>query len=185
MPISLETSLGNSLGTDLDIAYAGLNDDKHVVHAQAPQQQRTTPIHIVSASANVNTNAKPTPTNVGHEPTPPTSSPMVYSPKVVYDPSPPAPVMAPMAANVKYAAVETYAEDPTYLDKMWNKKKDMGKVVGFALVIVFAIAVYSVFEFWVKDFVAASLLTHKQELGLRLLFPILLLFIMWNLKALR
>lgn len=74
-------------------------------------------------------------------------------------------------------------EDEGYLDKLFSKKRDILKVIIFSMMILLAISFHTFIECWLKDFVAANEFSVKHELGLRILYPILILVILWNFKA--
>ena len=70
-----------------------------------------------------------------------------------------------------------------YLDKMSNKKREMLKVVSYAFMVLLALAIYTIIELILKNFVVTSDLSFKQEVGARLAYPLVLLLILWNLKV--
>ena len=73
--------------------------------------------------------------------------------------------------------------EPTYIDKMVSKRKELMKVLTFSMIIMLAIAVHTTFDFWVKESVVLYGWSYNHELGLRLFYPFLLLFILWNFKT--
>jgi len=72
---------------------------------------------------------------------------------------------------------------PTYTEKMGYKRRDMLKVVTYALMILLALSLYSVIEMVIKETVVSYDLGYKQEVGLRGVYPLLLLFLLWNIKC--
>lgn len=74
-------------------------------------------------------------------------------------------------------------EPPSYIDKMMSKKRDVLKIILFAMMILLAISAHTFIEFWLKDFVSGSELSYKQELGLRLVYPLAVLLLLWILKT--
>lgn len=81
-------------------------------------------------------------------------------------------------------AVESYSnEGGGYFDMLGSKKKDMLKLIIIAVMILLAMSVHSFTSFWLKEFITSSELSFRQELGVRLLYPIVVLFLLWNLKA--
>jgi hypothetical protein len=81
------------------------------------------------------------------------------------------------------ATVETYNNEGGYLDMLGSKKKDMLKLIIIAVMILLAMSIHSFVTFWLKEYIVSSELSFRQELGVRLLYPVLVLFVLWNLKA--
>lgn len=73
--------------------------------------------------------------------------------------------------------------DPSYVDKMMSKKRDVLKLIVMSMVIIVALGIHTCTDFWLKDIVAAYELTYKQELGLRVLYPVLAIGIIWYIKV--
>jgi len=91
-----------------------------------------------------------------------------------------------IAAQQQQYQGQGYAvSSPSYVDRMMNKKRDMLKIVLFSMMILLAISMHTFIEYWLKDFVSAKELTYKQELGVRLLYPVVVLFAVWNMKTMR
>ena len=63
------------------------------------------------------------------------------------------------------------------------KKREMSKVVVYAMMILLALLAYTIIDFAMKEAVAVYDLTFKQELFLKILFPIVLFFVIWNIKV--
>jgi hypothetical protein len=91
-------------------------------------------------------------------------------------PSPP-PQPAPRAANTP--VIEQFS----YIDSLISKKKDLGRLVLFALTVVFAIAIHAFVQFAIKEISIANTFSFKQELGLRLIYPVIALLMIWFIKA--
>ena len=66
-------------------------------------------------------------------------------------------------------------------EKAQRSKKNLWKTISYSFMILLAIFIYSSIEFWLKDFVATNDLTSHQELCIRLLLPVLVFFMLWNL----
>ena len=87
-------------------------------------------------------------------------------------------------APQKQQAVVHHHNNPSYFDQLGNKRKEILKVVGYALMILFALTLYTGIDFWLKDLVEKNDLSFKQELGIRMAYPLLVLFVLWNFKLL-
>ena len=70
-----------------------------------------------------------------------------------------------------------------YFDMLGSKKRDMLKLVIMAMMILLALSLHSLVSFWLKEYLATNDFSFRQEIGIRLLYPLLVLFILWNLKA--
>lgn len=70
-----------------------------------------------------------------------------------------------------------------YVDQLVSKKKDVAKLILMALVILLALATHNVLDFVMRNYVIDNGLSFRQEIGLRVLYPVLIIFILWNLKA--
>lgn len=88
----------------------------------------------------------------------------------------------PQASSTK-TTVETYNNEGGYFDMLGSKKKDMLKLIIIAVMILLAMSIHSFVSFWLKEYIVSSELSFRQELGVRLLYPVLVLFLLWNLKA--
>lgn len=62
------------------------------------------------------------------------------------------------------------------------KRRDMLKIVTYSLIILFALAVYSCAEMIIKEAVVGGDLSSKQELGIRVIYPLLIFVGLWNVK---
>jgi hypothetical protein len=102
--------------------------------------------------------------------------PPVQAPPPPPAPSPP-PQPAPRAANTP--VIEQFS----YIDSLISKKKDLGRLVLFALTVVFAIAIHAFVQFAIKEISIANTFSFKQELGLRLIYPVIALLMIWFIKA--
>ena len=76
------------------------------------------------------------------------------------------------------------ANSKTYYDAMVQKRRDVLKLVTFAVIIIVALSILSVVVFGFKEVILSNDFTFKQELGFRLIYPFAALFLLWNLKAL-
>ena len=73
---------------------------------------------------------------------------------------------------------------PSYIEMMGSKRKEIAKVIGYALMILFALTLYTAIDFWLKELVEKHDWSFKQELGVRLAYPFVVLFLLWNFKVL-
>jgi uncharacterized membrane protein YcjF (UPF0283 family) len=71
---------------------------------------------------------------------------------------------------------------PNYVEQLGSKRKELFKVISYALMILFALALYTAIDFWLKDVIERYDLSFKHELGIKLAYPFLILFLIWNFK---
>jgi hypothetical protein len=62
------------------------------------------------------------------------------------------------------------------------KPKELAKTIVFILTIAIAIGVHSVCTFIIKEISISNIFSFKQELGVRILYPVLALVILYLLK---
>ena len=100
-------------------------------------------------------------------------------------PPPPMPPPTPTVAitPAKTTAASAVIEQFSYIDSLITKKKDLGRLILFALTIVFAIAIHAFVQFTLKEISIANTLTFKQELGVRLVYPAIALLMIWFIRA--
>ena len=71
---------------------------------------------------------------------------------------------------------------PKPLPPLPSRRREMMKFVTYALIILFALAVYTTIEMVIKETVAGSDLGYKQELGIRVLYVLFIFLGLWNIK---
>lgn len=72
-----------------------------------------------------------------------------------------------------------------YIESLGSKKKDMLKLIIMSVMILLALSIHSFVMFWMKEFIASSDFSFRQEIGTRILYPIIVLFLLWNLKTIK
>jgi hypothetical protein len=72
---------------------------------------------------------------------------------------------------------------PSYINAMFGKKRDILKMLMMAMLILLAISTHSLISFWLQEFVISRQTSLKKELGLRTLYPLAIIFVVWNIKA--
>jgi hypothetical protein len=75
------------------------------------------------------------------------------------------------------------SSQPSYLDRLWGKKRDVMKLVMFTLVFMLALSLHWVAKYYMKDYLESNALTPTKELFFRMLYPCIILFIVWNMRA--
>ena len=96
----------------------------------------------------------------------------------------PAAVVASTAPIVPTVPSTTSIQNnASYLDQMINRRRDILKMVIFAMSIVLAISLHTLVDFWLREISLSNELAFKQELGIRFLYPVLVVIFLWILKS--
>jgi hypothetical protein len=74
-------------------------------------------------------------------------------------------------------------DDESYMDRLWNKKRDVTKFIMFAFVILLAVSAHALIEFYIKYTFSVNVLTFKQQLMIRAAYPFLVVLLLWNIKT--
>lgn len=105
---------------------------------------------------------------------------------VFYDPRDIVPqtraVVQPYLPAVRYPAQEAQRA-ASYFDAMVQKRRDVLKMVSFAIIILLAISIHTVVDFGLKELIMSNDFTFKQEIGVRMIYPLVVILLLWNLKA--
>jgi hypothetical protein len=80
-----------------------------------------------------------------------------------------------------YYMQQAFPQEPSYLEKMANKKKEVLKFLQSAMIIVFALALHVVIDFVLKHYLQMYDLSYEKELLIRVAYPLGILFIAWNI----
>lgn len=72
---------------------------------------------------------------------------------------------------------------PGYIDKMWGKKRDVMKLFMIALIFMSALSLHWVAKHYMKDYLESNVMSQTKELIFRLLYPISVLFVLWNMRV--
>lgn len=75
-------------------------------------------------------------------------------------------------------------QSSSYFDKLAAKKKDVYKFLHSAFIIVFALAVHFLIHHYFKHYLDNNEVSFERELLLRILYPIGILFVAWNIMLL-
>lgn len=74
-------------------------------------------------------------------------------------------------------------QQSSYLDKLFAKKKDVLKIIQFSLIIVLAMSIHFIVDYYLKYYIKNNDLTFERELIIRLIYPLSIVFIIWNFKT--
>jgi hypothetical protein len=70
-----------------------------------------------------------------------------------------------------------------YFDKLAAKRKDVMRIIQLSLVIVLALSLHFIVDHYLKNYIKNNDLSFERELILRALYPVAVIFIIWNMKA--
>ena len=71
----------------------------------------------------------------------------------------------------------------SYFDKLFSKKKELGKILQFTLIIVLGLSIHYLIDHYLINYINNNDMSFERQLFLRILYPIGILFILWNLKV--
>lgn len=87
-----------------------------------------------------------------------------------------------------YAKKNKEKVEPNYENTFWNrlsaKRYEIFKLVMFSLVILFAISLDRISTHYLTKYINENVLTDNQELIIRFAYPVLIILVLWILKAL-
>jgi hypothetical protein len=70
-----------------------------------------------------------------------------------------------------------------YFEKLFSKKKEFFKLIQWVLIITLAISIHFFVKYYMKYYLNSNDLTFEREMILRALYPLGILFILWNLRV--
>lgn len=166
-------------GTDLSAAYGtSLSADIHGASSGGFLQAPAAP-----AAPAANFQLPPPPQTSTTEPYVP---PPAVSPASMSHATPPdAPYYPPNAMYAKGGSHPTYPGmgGDSMWDKLSSKKYDVLKLVLLSLVILLAMSSDRVIHFYLGKYISGGIFTAMQEFLIRLSYPLVILVLLWILKA--
>lgn len=111
------------------------------------------------------------------------SPPIVHVPNS-YTPGVPVTINRQPARIVTHNPVQQAVEaNIGYVDSLINTRKSILKLIGLSIVILLAISLHSVIDFALREMVIVQDVGFKQELGMRILYPICVVLLIWSMKS--
>lgn len=80
-------------------------------------------------------------------------------------------------------AVQPTQEPQSYIDKLFSKKKELFKAMQISFIILLAISIHFIIDHYLKLYINNTDLSFEREMFIRILYPLAILFILWNLKT--
>lgn len=96
----------------------------------------------------------------------------------------PTPVAMIPPVRPRWTAAPAPQQPPSYLESLVQQRRDMLKYIVLSFVILLALACHTAIKFAFKEYILANDLSFKQELAVRLGYPVTALIVLWNLRAL-
>lgn len=84
--------------------------------------------------------------------------------------------------NATYSS-SSDSDSPSYFDKLFGKKKEMYKILQLSLMITLGLSIHFVIDHYLQKYLAENDMSFERQLILRLLYPVAVLFIVWNLRV--
>jgi hypothetical protein len=81
------------------------------------------------------------------------------------------------------AATPAAASEPSYFDKLFGKKKELYKILSLSLIITLGLSLHFLIDHYLTKYLAEHEMSFERQLLLRLLYPLGVLFILWNLRV--
>lgn len=91
----------------------------------------------------------------------------------------------PQAAFVDAAQLAPPMADaePGYFEKMGLRRRDVMKMVVLAVMVTLGISLHWVGSHYITEWIESSDFDAKQRLAIRVAYPAIVVFVLWNLKA--
>lgn len=93
------------------------------------------------------------------------------------------PPQQPPSSQVQQPQVQQQQHQQPKISQSMVKRRETIKFLTYALIILFALSLYSVFEMIIKEIVVGNDFGYKQEIGMRIVYPIFVFFVLWNIRT--
>ena len=197
-------------GTDLNYAFSFALDDVNTGADHTGSKYSGYGTHGDSPSSHANSSKRSlvSPSSSSRDSMAPSPSKQVRS-KVDADdiaPSPPKMAPPPQASNydtifthtspeqkIQMLSQELYRQrelmehhrlsNVGYFDKLMARRKELLKFLLFSLIILLALSIHTQIKHYYKAFFQSHVLTPGKEFGIRMVYPLVVIFILWNLRV--
>lgn len=72
--------------------------------------------------------------------------------------------------------------DSGYFSKLFSKKKDILKIIQLSLIITLGICLYYFMDYYINLYINTNDFNSDRQFIIKLLFPVFIIFLIWNLK---
>ena len=162
-------------GTDLNLAYgppSAMGNDQGAAFPVQPPPQQSNAAPVIEQMA---PSPQPAPQQM-QAPQPPPVAEMQYIPT-------PPPAMFMQQMPVQSTSPSLQPPEDTLWDRISQKKLDVLKLFVLALVVLLGISMDRLMSFYISNYVSSSVLSDFQEFLVRLSYPIIVLVVLWLIKA--
>lgn len=73
--------------------------------------------------------------------------------------------------------------EPGYFERMGMRRRDLMKLVICAVMVTLGISLHWVGSHYINEWIESSDFDAKQRLAIRVAYPAIIVFVLWNLKA--
>jgi hypothetical protein len=74
--------------------------------------------------------------------------------------------------------------EPSYLETLWQRRRDVAKLCILSLVILLAISIHSAAWHYLREYIeTAETMTFWKEVAIRSAYPLVVFVLLWNLKG--
>jgi hypothetical protein len=74
-------------------------------------------------------------------------------------------------------------DNQSYVDKLFGKKKELFKILQLALIVTLGLSLHYLIDHYLQNYLQDTDISFERQLLLRILYPLAILFILWNLKV--
>lgn len=196
-------------GTDLDSAYAPFNSDNNVVSPFLQdvsnqsmnmniQHTNRSPSEIIHKSTPIANLTQGPVTQIQPQVNIPIQSSSTAVEQIIAQQTKSNPVQQPYSNPISQEAkiallvnelkkqqklTANMQQQSSYIDKLFSKKKDLLKIIQFSLIIVLAMSIHFIIDYYLKYYIKNNDLSFERELIIRLIYPLSIIFIIWNFKT--
>nr|WRJ69664.1 hypothetical protein TetV2_00215 [Oceanusvirus sp.] len=93
-----------------------------------------------------------------------------------------APKPAPYIESTKLDS-PTITEEPGYLERLGLRSRDVVRLIVLAFMIALGISIHWVGSHYITEWLESSDFNARQRLAVRLSYPVIIVAVMWNIKA--
>ena len=83
----------------------------------------------------------------------------------------------------KVVLMQTALPEPGYMDSLWNRRRAIVKLCVLSLVVLLAISGHATVWHYLREYIEVASLTQRQELAIRLAYPLSVLAVLWHVKT--
>lgn len=78
-----------------------------------------------------------------------------------------------------------YKQEESYISKLISKKRDLLKIIQLSLIITLGLSIYYFINYYIDLYINTNDLSPDRQFTIRLLFPISIIIIIWNMRLIK